>query len=326
MRRSPWRSTRARLIAPVWVVFAAHLASRSRVAPDGNPFKLLGRYREHPRGESRCVRRGVVGPRSNRARVRSVVRMSPATELGLPDQITACLFDLDGVLTDTARMHAAAWKEMFDDFLRAWAAKRNEPFTAFDARLEYGRFVDGKTRLEGTRSFLASRRIVLPAGMPDDGPGSETVYGLAERKNTILNKMVSEDGVEAYAGSVRYVRAVRSAGLRTAVVSSSANCAEVLEAADIADLFETRVDGQSVVEQHLAGKPAPDTFLAAARNLNTPPERAAVFEDALAGVEAGRAGGFGFVIGVDRVGQAAELRTHGADIVVTDLSQLLATP
>lgn len=252
--------------------------------------------------------------------------MSPATELGLPDQITACLFDLDGVLTDTARMHAAAWKEMFDDFLRAWAAKRNEPFTAFDARLEYGRFVDGKTRLEGTRSFLASRRIVLPEGMPDDGPGSETVYGLAERKNTILNKMVSEDGVEAYAGSVRYVRAVRSAGLRTAVVSSSANCAEVLEAADIADLFETRVDGQSVVEQHLAGKPAPDTFLAAARNLNTPPERAAVFEDALAGVEAGRAGGFGFVIGVDRVGQAAELRTHGADIVVTDLSQLLATP
>lgn len=251
--------------------------------------------------------------------------MSTKAKFGLPDQIRACLFDLDGVLTETARVHAAAWKEMFDLFLEARAVKNGESFIAFDATREYDTYVDGKTRLEGTRSFLASRHIMLPEGSPDDGQGMETINGLANSKNAIVNQKIREDGVKAYAGSVRYVQAVRSAGLRTAVVSSSANCAEVLKSAGISELFETRIDGVSVAEQHLAGKPAPDTFLAAARILSTPPDQAAVFEDALAGVEAGRAGGFGFVIGVDRSGQAAELRAHGADIVVTDLSQLLAS-
>ncbi|HVA99731.1 MAG TPA: beta-phosphoglucomutase family hydrolase [Acidimicrobiales bacterium] len=255
-----------------------------------------------------------------------VTLMSPKAKLGLPDQITACLFDLDGVLTETAKVHAAAWKEMFDAFLKDRAAKSGEVFVAFDAKREYDTYVDGKTRLEGTRSFLASRNIMLPEGSSDDRKGMETINGLANAKNAIVNQKIKEEGVEAYSGSVRYVQAVRSAGLHTAVVSSSANCAKVLKSAGISELFETRIDGVSVVEQHLAGKPAPDTFLAAARILNTPPEQAAVFEDALAGVEAGRAGGFGFVIGVDRVGHAAELRAHGADIVVTDLSQLLASP
>lgn len=251
--------------------------------------------------------------------------MSSNPELGLPAQITVCLFDLDGVLTETAKVHAGAWKEMFDVFLKARAQKSGASFVAFDERREYDTYVDGKTRLEGTRSFLASRHITLPEGSPEDGPGMETVNGLANAKNAILNQKIREDGVTAYPGSVQYVKAVRSAGLRTAVVSSSANCADVLEAAGISDLFETRVDGLTVVEQHLAGKPAPDTFLAAARILSTSPAQAAVFEDALAGVEAGRAGGFGFVIGVDRVGQAEELQAHGADIVVTDLALLMAS-
>ena len=245
------------------------------------------------------------------------------TELGLPIQITTCLFDLDGVLTDTARMHALAWKEMFDVFLKVQAARSGEGFIAFDERNEYGRYVDGKTRLEGTRSFLASRHIMLPEGSPNDKPGMETVNGLANTKNAIVNQKIREERVMAYAGSVRYVKAVQAAGMRRAVVSSSANCKEVLESAGISELFETRIDGLFAAEQHLAGKPAPDTFLAAARLLGATPEQSAVFEDALAGVEAGRAGGFGFVVGVDRVGQAAELHASGADVVVIDLAELL---
>ncbi len=245
------------------------------------------------------------------------------TELGLPSQITACLFDLDGVLTDTAKMHALAWKEMFDSFLKARAATSGDEFIAFDERLEYGRYVDGKTRLEGTRSFLASRHIMLPEGSPDDAPGLETVNGLANAKNEIVNQKIRAERVMAYAGSVRYVKAVQAAGMRRAVVSSSANCKEVLESAGIAELFEARIDGIFSAEQHLAGKPAPDTFLAAARLLGATPEQSAVFEDALAGVEAGRAGGFGFVVGVDRVGQSTELLARGADVVVTDLTELL---
>jgi beta-phosphoglucomutase family hydrolase len=246
--------------------------------------------------------------------------------LGLPEQVQACLFDLDGVLTDTAKVHAAAWKEMFDSYLQARADDSGDPFVPFDVENDYDRYVDGKTRADGTRSFLSSRHISVPEGTEADGAGSWTVAGLGNAKNEILLRRIKEDGVGAYAGSVRYVRAVRAAGLGRAVVSSSANCAAVLAAAGIAELFEVRIDGMTVAADHLAGKPAPDTFLAAARALGVSPRRAAVFEDALSGVEAGRAGRFGFVVGVDRVGQAEALRAHGADTVVTDLGKLLDRP
>ncbi|WP_290047949.1 beta-phosphoglucomutase family hydrolase [Nocardia nova] len=242
--------------------------------------------------------------------------------LGLPDGIGACLFDLDGVLTDTARVHAAAWKEMFDAYLRAHAVREHLPLVAFDPVADYDAYVDGKPRADGTRAFLASRGIELPEGDPNDPPDAETVQGLGNRKNEIVLRRIRRDGVRAYPGSVAYVEAVRAAGLRRAVVSSSTNCRDVLVAAHIEDLFEQRIDGVTAQRETLAGKPAPDMFLAAARALAVSPEAAAVFEDALAGVAAGRAGGFGYVVGVDRVGQAAELIAHGADTVVTDLAEL----
>jgi beta-phosphoglucomutase family hydrolase len=243
--------------------------------------------------------------------------------LGLPRAIRACLFDLDGVLTQTANVHAAAWKEMFDAFLRANAERVGEPFVAFDAVEDYGEYVDGKPRYDGVRSFLASRGIQLPEGDPSDPPEAETISGLGNRKNELVLSMIHRRGVQPYEGSIRYVRAVREAGLRRAVVSSSANTREVLAAAGIEDLFEERIDAIAALRQHLQGKPAPDTFLAAARALGVEPSQAAVFEDALAGVAAGQAGRFGFVVGVDRVGQAEALREHGADLVVTDLAELL---
>jgi len=245
---------------------------------------------------------------------------------GLPDRIRACLFDLDGVLTQTAMVHAEAWKAMFDAYLRGRAARTDEPFIPFDAVDDYDRFVDGKPRLDGVRTFLASRAIELPAGGPGDPPGAETITALGERKNRMVLRLIRERGVAPYEGSVRFVRAARAAGLRTAVVSSSTNCREVLRAAGIEDLFEERIDGLVAERQHLRGKPAPDTFLAGARALEIPPARAAVFEDALAGVAAGRAGDFGWVVGVDRVGQAEALRAHGADLVVRDLADLLELP
>ena len=246
--------------------------------------------------------------------------------VGLPERMRACLFDLDGVLTETAKIHATAWKEMFDAYLKARADKNGGPFVAFDTQADYDTYVDGKTRADGTRSFLESRHIDLPDGAPGDQAGAETVNGLGNAKNEIVLRKIREGGVEAYAGSVRYVRAVRAAGLHRAVVSSSANCAAVLVAAGIAELFEIRIDGVTVEADHLAGKPAPDTYLAAARALGVEPDQAAVFEDALSGVEAGRVGGFGFVVGVDRVGQAEALRAHGADTVVSDLAELLDRP
>jgi beta-phosphoglucomutase family hydrolase len=246
--------------------------------------------------------------------------------VGLPAATRACLFDLDGVLTDTAKLHAAAWKEMFDSFLTTRSEETGTRFVAFDEVADYDTYVDGKSRADGTRSFLQSRGIDLPTGAPGDRAGALTITGLGDAKNAILMHRIRQDGVEPYPGSLRYVQAVRSAGLRTAVVSSSANCAEVLRAAGIADLFQTRIDGVSVKEQQLAGKPAPDTYLAAAKALGVKPSAAAVFEDALSGVAAGRAGGFGCVVGVDRVGQADQLRAHGADRVVTDLAQLLDSP
>jgi beta-phosphoglucomutase family hydrolase len=242
--------------------------------------------------------------------------------LGLPDGTLACLFDLDGVVTKTALVHAAAWKQMFDAFLREHAAETGTEFVPFDPVREYDRYVDGRPRLDGTRTFLQSRGIELPEGDPSDPPTAHTIYGLSNRKNALVLEMIDKMGVEVYDGSVRYIRRVREAGLRTAVVSSSANTVQVLNVAGIADLFDTRIDGVIAKERGLAGKPAPDTFLAAAQDLGVPPARAAVFEDALAGVEAGRAGHFGVVVGVDRTGQAKDLAEHGADIVVQDLEEL----
>ncbi|GLZ10738.1 hypothetical protein Acsp04_09730 [Actinomadura sp. NBRC 104425] len=245
--------------------------------------------------------------------------------LGLPQPVGACLFDLDGVLTRTAAVHAAAWKRMFDEYLKARAEATGTQFVPFDEAGDYGKYVDGKRREDGTRSFLASRGITLPEGGPDDPPDAETVYGLGNRKNELVLKLLEDDGVEVYDGSVAYVRACRDAGLRTAVVSSSANTVQVLAAAGIADLFDTRVDGVVARERDLPGKPAPDMFLAGAEAVGVPAARAAVFEDALAGVEAGRAGDFAYVVGVDRVGggHREALARHGADIVVGDLSELL---
>jgi beta-phosphoglucomutase family hydrolase len=240
--------------------------------------------------------------------------------------VTACLFDLDGVLTQTAKVHAAAWKQMFDDYLQRRAARTGEAFVPFDADRDYDEYVDGKPRYDGVRSFLASRSIKLPEGSPEDPPSAETVHGLGNRKNEIVLELIREQGVQPYEGSVRYVKAAQAAGLRRAVVSSSSNCRHVLAAAGIEDLFEQIVDGVVAERKHLQGKPAPDTFLAGARALGAEPAQAAVFEDALAGVEAGRAGHFGFVVGVDRVGQAAALRDHGADVVVGDLAELLEAP
>jgi beta-phosphoglucomutase family hydrolase len=240
--------------------------------------------------------------------------------LGLPDGIRACLFDLDGVLTQTAKVHAAAWKQTFDEYLRQ---RDGDGFKEFDEVKDYDEYVDGKPRYDGVRSFLQSRGIELPEGNPDDPPTADTICGIGNRKNDLVQKLISEQGVDVYDGSVRFVRAARDAGLRRAVVSSSANCQEVLISAGIEDLFEARIDGLVADEQHLKGKPAPDTFLAGARALGVEPAQAVVFEDALAGVQAGRDGHFGYVVGVDRTGQAQALREHGATVVVEDLGELL---
>ncbi|MFH8369431.1 beta-phosphoglucomutase family hydrolase [Streptomyces sp. NPDC018031] len=238
----------------------------------------------------------------------------------LPPTVTACLFDLDGVLTSTAVVHAAAWRETFDDFLR----RRDGPdFRPFDPVKDYDEYVDGRPRADGVRTFLASRDVTLPEGSADDPPDRETVHGLGNRKNELLLRRIRQDGVRAYPGSVRFLQAVRAAGLRTAVVSSSANCRDVVAAAGLEEYLEVRVDGVVARERGLPGKPRPDTFLEAARELGVSPDRAAVFEDALAGMDAGRAGHFGCVVGVDRTGQAEALRRHGADVVVRDLAELL---
>jgi HAD superfamily hydrolase (TIGR01509 family) len=212
---------------------------------------------------------------------------------------------------------------MFDAFLQKRAAQTGEKFEPFDPVTDYDEYVDGKPRYDGVRSFLAARGIDLPEGTPDDPPDAETVHGLGTRKNELVVAMIKRQGVEVYEGSVSYVRAVRDAELGRAVVTSSANADQVLAAAGIDDLFEVRIDGVVAAQEHLDGKPAPDTFLAAARALEVAPKQAAVFEDALAGVAAGRAGRFGLVVGVDRVGQADELLEHGADLVVSDLAELL---
>jgi beta-phosphoglucomutase family hydrolase len=242
--------------------------------------------------------------------------------LGLPDGVNTCLFDLDGVLTQTAKVHFAAWKQMFDEYLEQRVERSGEEFREF-TQGDYDEYVDGKPRYEGVQSFLESRVIELPRGKPDDPPDAETVDGLGNRKNELVLKLIHDQGVEPYEGSVRYLHAARDAGFRRAVVSSSANCKDVLEAAGIEDLLEVRMDGVVAEREHLKGKPAPDTYLKAAEMLGAEPAQCAVFEDALAGVESGRAGNFGCVVGVDRVGQADALKAHGADVVVQDLAELL---
>jgi beta-phosphoglucomutase family hydrolase len=246
-----------------------------------------------------------------------------APKLKLPAEIRACLFDLDGVLTKTAVVHAKAWKQAFDEFLRARAEKEGEDFRPFDSNEDYNEYVDGKPRYDGVRDFLASRQIELPEGDPGDPPDAETVCGLGNRKNDLVLELIERDGVEPYEGSVRFAELVKAEGLRRAVVSSSANTKAVLETTGLGDLFEQRIDGVVAEEQKLKGKPAPDTYLAGARALGVEPAAAAVFEDALSGVEAGRAGHFGLVVGVDRVHHADALREHGADLVVSDLSELI---
>ncbi|ULP46733.1 beta-phosphoglucomutase family hydrolase [Mycolicibacter virginiensis] len=243
--------------------------------------------------------------------------------LGLPETVRACLFDLDGVLTDTASVHTRAWKSMFDAYLSARAERTGEPFVPFDAQGDYRRFVDGRKRDDGVRAFLVSRGITLPDGADDDPPDAETVHGLGNRKNEAFRVTLQADGVEVFEGSRRYLAAVTAAGLATAVVSASANAGDVLALTGLEKFIAQRVDGVTLRAEHIAGKPAPDSFLRAAQLLGVTPTAAAVFEDALSGVAAGRAGGFGFVVGVDRVGQRDDLLSHGADVVVTDLDQLL---
>lgn len=233
----------------------------------------------------------------------------------------AWLFDLDGVLTDTVQLHASAWKAMLDGYLSSRAAARGEPFEEFTPD-DYLAYVDGKPRLDGLRDFLASRGITLPEGSPADEPGAETVHGLGNRKNELVLAAIAAGEVETYAASVDVVRALHDEGVRTALVSSSRNAAAVLEAAGIEALFDTRVDGAVTVELGLRGKPAPDAFLAAAERLGVPPARAVVVEDAVSGVQAGRAGAFGLVVGVARHDNAQELADAGANMILTDLSEL----
>jgi beta-phosphoglucomutase family hydrolase len=245
--------------------------------------------------------------------------------LGLPDTVRACLFDLDGVLTDTASVHRKAWKAMFDAYLRDRSERTGEPFVPFDIAADYLTYIDGKKREDGVRSFLAARDITLPEGDSDDAASAETVNGLGNRKNELFHQSIHEDGVKVFEGSRRYLEAVAAAGLAVAVVSSSSNTREVLEVTGLDKFVQSRVDGVTMREEHIAGKPAPDSFLRAAELLGVEAAKASVFEDALAGVEAGRHGNFGCVVGVDRVGQAEALRRKGADIVVADLAELIPT-
>ena len=235
----------------------------------------------------------------------------------------AVLLDLDGVITDTASLHAACWKEMFDGYLKAYAAQRGEAFRSFDIALDYRLYVDGKPRFDGVRDFLTSRGITIPEGSHDDPASAETISGLGNRKNELVNRIIEDKGVQPYAGTVQFIHQLTDRGMKVAVVTSSQNCVSVLRAAKLASLFDVVVDGNVIHERHLSGKPAPDTFLMAANLLGVRPDRAVVVEDAISGVEAGVNGHFGLVIGVDRKGNSEELRQHGADLVVKDLSELV---
>jgi len=246
--------------------------------------------------------------------------MDILTAIMLPPLIRACLFDLDGVLTKTAQLHAMAWKQVFDSYLRQWSEKEKKFYVPFDLVRDYNTYVDGKPRLVGAQSFLESRKV-----SNDSNNILHLADHLAQLKDTLFFKLLQRHPVEVYSGSIRYVQEVLKAGLATAVVSSSTHCSQILASAQITNLFQCRIDGNTAAERHLKGKPSPDTYLAAAHNLGIPPTQAAVFEDALSGVEAGRSGHFGYVVGIDRRGQREALRIHGADIVVNDLSELLTS-
>jgi beta-phosphoglucomutase family hydrolase len=239
------------------------------------------------------------------------------------DQHDAVLFDLDGVITNTATLHAICWKQMFDEYLRERAEQKGEAFRPFDLATDYRLYVDGEPRFDGVRDFLRSRGIQLPEGSPDDPADVETVHGLGNRKNDLVNRAIAEVGVEPYAGTVQFIHQLRRDGFKIAVVTASQNCDAVLRAAKLDDLFEVRVDGNVIQAQRLAGKPAPDTFLIAARLLGVEPVRTVVIEDAISGVEAGSNGKFGLVIGVARKGNTEELKRHGAHLVVDDLGELV---
>ena len=240
------------------------------------------------------------------------------------DKYDAVLFDLDGVVTNTAKIHATCWKKMFDEYLKKRATKTGEPFRPFEIATDYKLYVDGKPRYDGVRDFLKSRDIQLSEGPPDEQPRKETVCGLGNRKNELVNEVIETVGVEVYESSVAFLRHVRHEGIKTAVVTSSQNCEAVLNAAKIGDLFDARVDGNTIIQQSLAGKPAPDSFLKGAEILGVPASRAVVIEDAISGVQAGAKGSFGLVIGVARKGNAEELKENGAHIVVNDLGELLS--
>jgi beta-phosphoglucomutase family hydrolase len=239
-----------------------------------------------------------------------------------PGETEAVIFDLDGVVTDTATVHAAAWKQLFDQYLLRRSQQTGEPFLPFDDKTDYLKYVDGKPRYDGVKSFLASRRIELPYGSPAEPPEAETICGLGNQKNLYFNQRLAETGPEVFASTVALIQNLRRAGIKTAIISASENCAMILKTAGIEGLFDARVDGNDSTRLGLQGKPAPDIFLEAARQLEVPPSKAVVIEDALAGVEAGRRGNFALVIGVDRRGHSEDLKQHGAHYVVPDLQYL----
>ena len=249
--------------------------------------------------------------------------MSLSSHIIIPQRFDAVLFDLDGVLTATAKVHAASWKTMFDVFLQQHATETSTPLHPFDIATDYLRYVDGKPRYEGVRSFLEARGIDLPYGDTEEPPNLDTICGLGNWKNELVNELLASEGVEVYEGSLALLHHLRNLGIKTAVVSSSKNCQAVLAAAALTGLFDTHVDGEVAARLHLPGKPAPDTFLHASEQLGVEPQRAVVVEDALSGVEAGRAGGFGLVIGIARHSEAAALKEHGADVVLNDLAEML---
>lgn len=255
--------------------------------------------------------------------MRTNAKMPQPQAIGLPAGITALLFDLDGVITRTADIHAAAWKQTFDDFLSRHSERTGQPYAPFGLESDYAVYVDGKPRYDGVRSFLDARGITLREGAADDSPGLETVCGIGNRKNIVLQDLIAREGVEVFPGTLRYLEAAKDAGMRRAVVSSSANCRAILESCDLLGEFEEIMDGKTAAIRGLAGKPAPDTYLAAASDMGVSRESCTVFEDALAGVSAAKAGRFGFVVGVDRADRAPELLAAGADHVVQDLAELI---
>jgi len=240
-----------------------------------------------------------------------------------PEKFEAVLFDLDGVITDSAKIHAACWKFTFDTFLKRYASESGEEFEPFDIETDYFHYVDGKPRYEGVRHFLASRNLELPEGTPDSPAYEQSICGIGNRKNELVNIAIQSNGVDFYQSSLDFVENTIKSGIKTAIVSSSQNCETILSSADILYLFPIRVDGRVAMKKKLKGKPSPDTFLEAARLLGVKPERAVVVEDAISGVQAGKNGKFGLVIGVDRKENAAELIENGADIVVADLGEFI---